>query len=116
MTAKRDAMRGLSAHVAAAKESVVEACLRATEPFAERTDVQITADGLTVSFTRKVYRFQSVTRTSPVLDYATLQTKALGFIPSGPKMMIGAGVIEKFLDALEAQLHVVDPAAEIRRS
>jgi hypothetical protein len=40
-----------------------------------------------------------------------LQSKVLGFIPAGPKRLVGRSQYFKFLNALETELGALDPAS-----
>jgi hypothetical protein len=133
MAWKRDVKEGISAEVAADHEAVVAACRKAADQLGRHARVEADEVRITVSFlpglSPKLSYVSSIMGIavrqagpgrlrldSAVERYRLKQTTFLGFIPAGPKTLVGRGQFLRYLTALEAELGALDPAAgSVRR-
>jgi hypothetical protein len=135
MAAKHDIQRGITAHVAASPESIGDACRRAAGTL---KNAEVSANGRKVTVKIIVGTLGQalvgsrkgrstvvgitlggsngrVALETNVENYTTIQSRVFGFVPAGPKRLWGREAYFKFLDALENELRVLDPGAEIQR-
>jgi len=128
MAAKADIQHGITAQVHADRDSVVAACRRAAERLGKHARFEANATRVTVAILPGITpKFSSV---SPIVSidlrpgngggvqlesrverYRTIQSRLFGFVPAGPKRLVGKQPFFRFLDALETELGALDPAA-----
>ena len=127
MAAKQDIQRGISADVRADRDAVVAACWRAAEAVGKHARIEANAAKVTVAILPGAS--QKFSTISPVVgihlrpaagnrvhldtrveQHRTVQSRMFGFIPAGPKRLVGRQFFFRFLDALETELGALDPA------
>lgn len=133
MAWKRDINEGLNAEVAADRDAVVAACRRAAGTLGKHARLEASAAKVTVSFLPGLSA--TFSQVSPIVGialspaeagrvrvdtqverYRTSQPVVLGFVPAGPKRLVGRGQFLRFLAALETELSALDPATgSVRR-
>lgn len=127
MAAKHDIQHGISAEVRSERDEVVAACRRAADTLGKHARVDSNAAKVTVSILPGLsQKFSSV---SPVVGidlrpadggrvhldtrverHRTIQSRVFGFIPAGPKRLVGRQYFFRFLNALETEIGALDPA------
>ena len=127
MGAKNDIEERVTAQLNTSTDDVLVACQRAAATLGKRaklsTDgakilVHIHTNPITGPNASIVVRITATTNreagsvhvSTAVVSYRTTQPKMIGFIPAGPKHLIGRNQYFKFLDALETELRSLDPA------
>jgi hypothetical protein len=127
MAAAHDVQHKINAEVDAEPDAVVEACRRATEALGKHARMHFNAAKVTVEILPGLS--QAFSHVSPVVavhlrpagigriqvaaqveGYMTRQSKVMGFIPAGPKRLVGRSYFFRFLNALETELGALDPA------
>jgi hypothetical protein len=127
MAAAHDVQHKINAEVDAEPDAVVEACRRATETLGKHARMHFNAAKVTVEILPGLS--QTFSHISPVVavhlrpagigriqvaaqveGYMTRQSKVMGFIPAGPKRLVGRGYFFRFLNALGTELAALDPA------
>jgi hypothetical protein len=139
LAAKHDIQRGITVEMTATRDDIAEACRRATEPVGEYARVEPTTDQVSITILgrkqfvskqgerKRFFLMDLGVNTSPAEDgririetkvgrYKTQQSTALGFIPAGPKRLVGRTTFLKILDSLENELRALDPNADVVRS
>ena len=128
MGAKQDVQHGVTADVRADRDAVVGACQRAAETLGKHARVQANAAKVTVQILPGVSQtFSSVSPTvginlrpgrdghvhleASVESHRTVQSTVFGFIPAGPKRLVGRQYFFRFLNALETELAALDPVS-----
>jgi hypothetical protein len=134
MSWKNDVREGITADVTADREAVVAACRRATDTLGKHARLEAGPGKVTVSFLPGMS--QRMSHVSPIVGvalrpaeagrlrvdvrverYKLNQSVMLGFIPAGPKTLVGRGQLLRFLAALETELGALDPVSgSVRRT
>jgi hypothetical protein len=133
VAARHDIRHGISAELQADRDDVIAACRRAAAVLGKRARVEASAAKVTVSISPGMS--QDLRSLSPVLGidlrpsgggrvqvetrvevHRTIRSRILGFIPAGPKRLVGRYHFFRFLNALETELGALDPVSgSVRR-
>ncbi len=133
MSAKHDVKHKVVATVNAPPAEVRAACQRAAESLGKKATIEGNSERITVAI--KGGPVSALSSTSPIVvvtlspagegavkvessvqSFRTVQSKIIGFIPAGPKRLIGRTSYFAFLNALELELRAVDPTSgQVRR-
>jgi hypothetical protein len=139
LAAKHDIQRGIIAEIAATRDDITEACRRATDSVGEYASVKPAADQVNITILgrkqfvstkgdrKRFFLMDLGVNMRPAQDgririetqvgrYKTQQSTALGFIPAGPKRLVGRTTFLKILDSLENELRALDPSVDVVRS
>ena len=135
MAAKTDSQIGVQATVFASREAVVEACTRAAGVLGSHASASTSGAKVTVKILPGMIK--SMSKVSPLVginlkpgsaegsidvnaqieSYRTSQSALLGFIPLGPKLLVGKSTYMNFLTSLERELAAIDAGnGTIRRT
>jgi hypothetical protein len=135
MAARTDSQIGVQATVFASRDAVVEACTRAANVLGNHASASSSAAKVTVKILPGMIK--SMSKVSPTVgidlspgsaegsidvnahieSYRTSQSALLGFIPIGPKLLVGKSTYLNFLTSLEQELAAIDTGkGTIRRT
>jgi hypothetical protein len=127
-----DARMGIVADIDATPEEAVMACQRAVDVLGSHATISVASGVFTVAIRPEYGRLSAVspvvgiklppavsggvTVVAQISDYLTSQAKTFGFIPAGPKRLVGKDQYFRFLGALEVELRALDSSARIERA
>jgi hypothetical protein len=139
MAAKHDVQRRITAELSTTRENITETCRRAAEAVGEHATVKPAADQVNITILgrkqfvamkgdrKRFFLMDLAVKMRPAQEgnirletevgrYKTQQSAVFGFIPAGPKRLVGRTSFFKVLNSLENELRVLDPNADIVRS